>query len=96
MRESKGKEAYGSKSTGLVRANNGYRSQGFDSLEGLAENLVLLHQVCSNCETSSDRDRKTFRDKRDSDTDAVDDECWNVDEIGMLASQKGAPVERQS
>ncbi|KAI6754560.1 hypothetical protein HG530_012312 [Fusarium avenaceum] len=95
VRESKGKEAYGSKSTGLVRANNGYRSQGFDSLEGLAENLVLLHQVCSNGETSCDRDRKTFRDESNSDTDAVDDECWDIDEIRMLASQKGAPVERQ-
>jgi hypothetical protein len=96
VRELKGRGTYSSKSTSLVGANNGYRSQGLDGLERLAENLVLFHQVCSDGETSRDRDRKTFRDKGNSDTDAVDNECWNVDEIGMFASQKGAPVRCQS
>lgn len=39
---------------GLVGADDGDRAKGFDSLEGLAEDVVLLHEVGSDGQAGGD------------------------------------------
>ena len=75
-----------SQSAGLVGADDVDSSQCFHGLQALAKDFVLLHDVGGDGQTCCDCDWKAFGDECHSDADAVDDEYWYRDPVGMLTA----------
>ena len=57
----------------LIRADDRDRAKSLDSLEGLAQNLVLAHDIGDNGERCCKRNRQTLGNEGDSCRDAADD-----------------------
>jgi len=86
-------ETYPGECTGLVRANDRHGAQRLDSLERLAQNLVLAHHVGADGQTGREGDGEALGDEGDGDRDARNDEGRDVDPVGVSLSQPGGPAD---
>lgn len=85
------KISYLRQSSCFVRTNDTDGSQGLNSLQRLAKNLVLAHEVGSNRKGCSQSNWKTFRDEGNRNRDAIDNQGWHIDETRVLWTQVRRP-----
>jgi hypothetical protein len=77
--------------SGLVTADNVDGSQCFHSLQTLAKDFVLLHDVGGDGQACCDGDRKALGDECHSDTDTVDNEYRYRDPVRVLLAEPASP-----
>jgi hypothetical protein len=65
----------------LVGADDVDSSESLDSLQRLAQDLVLLHDAGDDSERCCNSNRKTFGDESDCDADTINDEDWDGDPV---------------
>lgn len=84
--------AYRSQSTGLVRTDHGDSPKSLYCLERLAENFVLAHHVCTNCQTGREGYWQPFWDKGNRNGYAIHDQCRDIYPVGVGFSEPSSPV----
>jgi len=68
----------------FVGTDHGNSTKRFHSRKGLAKNLILLHDIGHDSKTHRQGDGETFRDKSNSDADAVDNKQRNTNPRWMI------------
>ena len=75
----------------LIGADDGHGAERLNGLEGLAEDLVLLHDVGSDCQARGYGDWEALGDEGDGDAHAADDEGGHADPVRMFLAEPASP-----